>query len=96
METETVPARDPWLSQFPPEARPLISAWFHYGAGQGAQTPDALLAVVTRLVHNKLDWSTTPATRQVCSTMLLALCHQRAGALAYAATCLGRGAHEGC
>ena len=56
--------------------------------GQGAQTPDALLAIVTRLVNHKLDWSTTPQTRQLCSTTLLALAHRRADALDYAQTLL--------
>ena len=78
----------PWLSQFSAQAQPLVTAWFHYAAGQDPKTPDALLTIVERLVNNKLDWSTTTTTRQVCSTMLLALCHQRTGARAYAAMLL--------
>ena len=90
MDTETVTTLDPWLAQFPAEAQPLIVAWFHYAATQRPPTPDALLAVVTRLVNNKLDWSTTPETRQVCSTVLLALCHQRSQARTYAASVLAQ------
>jgi hypothetical protein len=78
----------PWLSQFPAEAQPLITAWFASAASQGPQTPDALLARVTRLVNNKLDWSTTTTTRELCSLTLLALTHQRAAALTYATTFL--------
>jgi hypothetical protein len=78
----------PWLAQFPAPAQPLVQAWFAYAVSQGAQTPDGLLEIVERIVSRKMDWSTTPETRQVCSMVLLALCHQRAGARAYAATCL--------
>ena len=78
----------PWLSQFPAQAQPLVRAWFAYAAGQGAQTPEALLNAVERLVNNKLAWSTTTTTRELCSTTLLALRHQRAGARAYAGTLL--------
>ena len=88
MDTETPPTLDPWLAHFPPQAQPLVRAWFAYAAGQGPQTADALLAMVERVVSHKLDWSTTPGTRHTCETTLLALCHQRAGARAYACTFL--------
>ena len=88
METETLTTLDPWLRQFPPEAQPLIIAWFHYAAGQSPTTPDALLQIVQRLAHGKLDWSTTPQTREVCNRVLLALSYQRAAARHYAKTCL--------
>jgi hypothetical protein len=88
MVEATVPTLDPWLAQFPPQAQPLVSAWFHYGRTQGAATPEALVQIVERVIHRKLDWSITPQTRELCSTTLLALCHQRAGARAYAQTLL--------
>jgi hypothetical protein len=87
---ETVTTLDPWLAQFPPEMQPLVTAWFAYAAGQGAQTPDALLAIVERMVSHKLDWSTTPETREACNRTVLALCHQRAGARGYACTFLAQ------
>jgi hypothetical protein len=88
MEQETPARLDPWLSHFPALAQPLVTAWFAYAASQGAQTPDALLTIVERVVSHKLDWSTTLQTRHTCQMTLLALCHQRAGARAYAATLL--------
>jgi hypothetical protein len=84
------PILDPWLSQFPEPVQPLVTAWFGYAANQQPASPDALLEVVTRVVSHKLDWSTTPQTRQLCRTTLLALCHQRAGARAYACTVLAQ------
>ena len=86
MEPMTTP--DPWVTQFAAEAQPLIVAWFSYAASQRPQTPEALLAIVERLISNKLDWSTPPETRQVCTLTLLALRHQRAGARSYAASVL--------
>ena len=87
METATA-TLDPWLAQFPEASQPLIIAWFAYAASQGAQTPEALLAIVERLVSHKLDGSTTPQTRQMCRTTLLARRYQRAAARAYACTFL--------
>ena len=87
METETVTT---WLSQFPPEAQPLITAWFAYAVSQRPQSPEAVLVVVARLCAHKMDWSTTPPSREACHLTLLALCHQRAGALAYAASLLAQ------
>jgi hypothetical protein len=49
--------RDPWLRQFPEQAQPLVIAWFCYAAGQGAQSPEAVLEVVARLTRHKLDWA---------------------------------------
>jgi hypothetical protein len=88
MDQKTVTALDPWLAHFPATSQPLVTAWFAHAASQRPQTPDALLTIVERVVSHKLDWSTTPATRQLCCTTLLALCHQRAGARAYAGTFL--------
>ena len=90
METEILTTLDPWLSQFPAPAQPLVLAWFGYAASQRPQTPDGLLTIVERLVSRKLEWSIEPSTRQVCSRVLLALCHQRSAALAYATTLLAR------
>jgi hypothetical protein len=81
-------ALHPWLQQFPAEAQPLIVAWFAYAAGHRPATPEGLLQVVERLVGHKLDWSTTPVSREACTRALLALRHQRPGALAYAQTFL--------
>jgi hypothetical protein len=86
METDVTP--DAWLSQFQAEVQPLIVAWFAYGASQRPQTPDGLLKVVERVCRRKMEWSIEPRTRELCSALLLALCHQRAGAWAYAATLL--------
>jgi hypothetical protein len=87
MDTETLPL-DPWLRQFSPQAQPLVTAWFGYAVTQGAQSPEGVLEIVARVCGRKLEWSTTPATRELCSTLLLALCHQRAKARAYAASLL--------
>jgi hypothetical protein len=86
----TLPTLDPWLAHFPEASRVLVAAWFAYAAGQGAQTPEELLAVVTRLVSAKLDWSVVPETRQTCSTTLLALVHRRREALDYARAVLAQ------
>ena len=90
MEDAPVETPAAWLAQFPPEAQPLIAAWFAYAVGQRPQTPDGLLAIVKRVVSRKLDWSVTPGTREVCTRVLLALCDQRAGARTYAATVLAQ------
>ena len=79
---------DAWLAQFAPEAQPLIVAWFASAASQGPKTPEALLARVTRLVSRRLAWSVDPASREACASALLAVAHQRPGALTYAATLL--------
>jgi hypothetical protein len=79
---------DLWLGQFPAQVQPLIVAWFAYAAGQGAPNAEALLQIVERVVGHKLDWSVPPPTRQLCRVVLLALCHQRGAARAFACTFL--------
>jgi hypothetical protein len=88
MPPETVPTVHPWLAPFPAAGRHYITAWFAYSVSQGAQTPEAVLEIVTRLCNRKLEWSVSPSTETLCRGVLLALCHQRPGAVAYAQTFL--------
>jgi hypothetical protein len=77
-----------WLAQFPPQAQPLIAAWFRLALRQHPASPEALLACVETIIGTKYDWVTRWGSRQACTLTLLALKHQRPLALAYAATLL--------
>jgi hypothetical protein len=78
----------PWVGSFPAASRPYITAWFGYALSQGCRTPEGILEIVERTCHRKLAWSMSASTEQLCRGVLLALVHQRAGALAYAQTLL--------
>jgi hypothetical protein len=78
----------PWLAQFPIAGRHYITAWFSYSVSQGAKTPEAVLQIVERVCSRKLVWSMSRSTEALCQGVLLALTHQRPGALSYAATLL--------
>lgn len=86
MTTDT--ALHPWLAQFPGAGRHYITAWFGYAKSQGAKTPEGVLEIVARVCSRKLEWSMSASTEQLCEGVLLALVHQRPGALSYAATLL--------
>ena len=74
----------PWLAQFPGAGRHYITAWFGYAISQGAKSPEAILDIVARVAARKLELSMSTSTAALCQGVLLALVHQRAGALAYA------------
>ena len=88
MPPETIPAVHPWLAQFTQARRAYVVAWFGYAVSQHAETPEAVLQVVQRVCARKLEWSMSASTTQLCQGVLLALVHQRPGALAYAQTFL--------
>ncbi len=77
-----------WLSTFPEPTHATVRSWFAYTVTTGATHPEAVLMVVCRVVGHRLDWATTPATRQLCHNTLQALRCDRAGAVAYAAALL--------
>ncbi len=81
MSTE---AADRWIARFPEPTHATVRSWFADALTSGARHPEAVLMVVVRLVGHKLDWATTPATRQLCHNTLQACVCDRPGALAYA------------
>jgi hypothetical protein len=95
MTPETVPAVHPWLAPFSLAGRHYITAWFGYAVSQGAQTPEAVLQIVSRVCARKLEWSMSASTEDLCRGVLLALVHQRPLAEAYAATLLARTGRQG-
>jgi hypothetical protein len=87
----------PWLKPFPAHQRPLVAAWFGYAVSQGARQPGAVVALVSRLVADKLAWSVSSTSTELCETTLASLAHRRTEALQYAQTLLearGAGADE--
>lgn len=72
MEAETV-MLDPWLSQFPPQDRPMIRAWFGYAVSQGSRRPEVVVEMVGRLISSKLAWSVSPTSITLCEATLAAL-----------------------
>jgi hypothetical protein len=80
----------PWLAQFAPAGRHYVIAWFNYSVSQRAQTPEGILEIVARVCSRKLEGSMSPSTEHLCQGVLLALVHQRPGALSYAQTLLDR------
>jgi hypothetical protein len=80
-----------WLQGFPETTHATLRSWFAYAITSGARTPEAILMVVMRLVGHKLDWATTPETRQLCHNTLQACVCNRPGALAYAGQVMQEG-----
>jgi hypothetical protein len=85
------PAAAQWLATFPETTHASVRSWFAYAISSGAQSPEAIIMVVERLVGKKLDWATTTETRVLCHTTLQACRCNRAAALAYAAKVLQEG-----
>ena len=73
-----------FLEHFPPGRRSTIANWFHYAVRGGASTPGAVCSAVWQTVQRRLQWRTDPETIAQLTTVLEALQHDQAAALAYA------------
>ena len=77
----------PWLQQFSTVRRHYVTHCFA-DASHGAPSPEVVLEVVAQLCVERMERSTSRSTEELCKGVLLALIHQRPGALAYAQTLL--------
>jgi hypothetical protein len=84
-------AADAWLARFPPATRPSVEHWFRYAARNGSRTPAEVVAQVTAVVGQKLQWSVETSSRERCHATLAARRCDVGGALAYAALVLEEG-----
>jgi hypothetical protein len=73
----------------------MVRAWFAYAVSQGANRPEVIVDMVTRVVSAKLDWSVSTTSIVLCEATLAALAHRRPEALAYARTLLPGGQDGG-
>lgn len=81
---ESLSAADAWLSHYPVRHHAMIHGWFAHAVRQGAGTPSEVLHKVTVLLGQKLAWSVTPSSRNLCANVLEGLRCNRPGALAFA------------
>jgi hypothetical protein len=82
----TGPAPDPraLLAHVPAHRRSPLANWFHFSARSGATTPHAVCSGVWQTVQRRLQWASTPETRQFLQSVLDMLQTHQAEALAYA------------
>ena len=82
------PASRAWLNRIAAGRRSATANWFHHAARAGATPPQAVCSGVWQTVQRRLEWASTPDTREFLQGILDLLKSHQDEAMMYAQSVL--------